>query len=567
MKLSALFLFLISFFLTNDITAQKPSFTGIDEITIRLFESGDSVTPYNQREYKNVFAAVETRYINTEINVKNLLYEEKEQSYNLTWKWVDTMGLEKGEAKGKIIIDPSWKYAYNNRGWGRNTPGGWFVGKYIAEVYIDKKLAGSKVFYVVPLKYKDQEIDDALWRKIDAEYNYDMAVGFLSTASPEVSVPFFSIAANKGHAMAQYYLGYFFLTGQYGARNEQSAMKWLSEAANNGITKSFYSLGYLYTLWSIPSGNTGYSVNYADYQKKAYYWLYISSYYAQKGDTTAASLLSTVETMLDSSERKKLKSKAYDFLTDMYIKKYGEKEYADAKEILLPLTFTHDGWAEYNMGQLYQWGLGVDKNDTIAMSWYKKAATDNYANAYYRIGSYYVNGTLQPKDIAKAIEYYKKGIEAGSGDAVYQLAWLYYDGKDIQQDYPEALRLFLKGSDMGNVKSLSMAGYMYEMGLGTEKNQTLANSLYKMAAEKGNAAAQYNMGLIYEFGKGTETDQDEALKWYMMSAKQDDADAQYKVGYLLEKKNRTQDAKYWYKRAVKAGNTDAKEALERLNQQ
>lgn len=63
----------------------------------------------------------------------------------------------------------------------------------------------------------------------------------------------------------------------------------------------------------------------------------------------------------------------------------------------------------------YQDGYLVDKHYTMALEYYKKAASQNDAKAQNSIRLIYKNGYGVPKDINIAIEWYdRSGIRRGS---------------------------------------------------------------------------------------------------------------------------------------------------------
>jgi TPR repeat protein len=64
-------------------------------------------------------------------------------------------------------------------------------------------------------------------------------------------------------------------------------------------------------------------------------------------------------------------------------------DYEAAIRLLRPLADQGDAQAQYNVGEMYQYGQGVPHDNAIAMNWYQKAAAQGYARAQHHIGFMY----------------------------------------------------------------------------------------------------------------------------------------------------------------------------------
>ena len=94
--------------------------------------------------------------------------------------------------------------------------------------------------------------------------------------------------------------------------------------------------------------------------------------------------------------------------------------------------------AEFQMGQLYDFGFGVEQDSATALAWYKKAAAQNHAAAQRTVGDFYQKGRGVAADAAEALRWYRRGAEADDLRAQYQLGQLYFDGTGVTRDYVEA---------------------------------------------------------------------------------------------------------------------------------
>lgn len=137
--------------------------------------------------------------------------------------------------------------------------------------------------------------------------------------------------------------------------------------------------------------------------------------------------------------------------------------------------------AQYELGQMYEFGRGVAQDYQAAMTWYAKSAEQNYAAAQYAIGLLYEHGRGVEADASIAATWYSKAAEQGDTWAINNLAMLYSYGK------------------------------------GVEANESKANELYLQAANLGHFQAQYNLAARYASGRGFEADLIAAYFWFERS--------------------------------------------------
>ncbi len=104
---------------------------------------------------------------------------------------------------------------------------------------------------------------------------------------------------------------------------------------------------------------------------------------------------------------------------------------------------------------------------------------------------------------------------------------------------------------------------------GTEEQQKEAFKLYLKSAEEGYAKGQFTVGVYYREGKEVvEQDYVQAVKWYTLSAKQGYAPAQHNLGFRYLNGQGVKQNKfttyYWWSKAAKQGNIQAKNSLDGL---
>lgn len=98
--------------------------------------------------------------------------------------------------------------------------------------------------------------------------------------------------------------------------------------------------------------------------------------------------------------------------------------------------------AMYNLGVIYDNGLGVSVNKSEAVNWYKLAADNNHKIAQFNLAWMYFNGDHLEKDFFQAFKYYELSAKQGYNKAQFNLASLYYSGDGTLKDYVSAYKWF-----------------------------------------------------------------------------------------------------------------------------
>lgn len=152
------------------------------------------------------------------------------------------------------------------------------------------------------------------------------------------------------------------------------------------------------------------------------------------------------------------------------------------------------------------------KDPATSFNLYKKAAEAGYIPAYYRLGNAYSKAYGTDRDYEAALAAYQKGADANDTDCVYELADCYESGRGTAKDYDKVFELAQKLNKLDPTSAY--LGYCYDEGIGTAKDPEKAFQLYMKAAEAGSKTAMNNIALCYENGTGVAKDYAEAIKWY-----------------------------------------------------
>ena len=92
-------------------------------------------------------------------------------------------------------------------------------------------------------------------------------------------------------------------------------------------------------------------------------------------------------------------------------------DYDAALKALLPLAERGDSRAQFMFGRMYEEGLGVDRSDKDAASWYRRAAGKGHAAAQYSLGGMHADGRGVPQDHLAAHVWFSLAMENGHGEA------------------------------------------------------------------------------------------------------------------------------------------------------
>lgn len=161
------------------------------------------------------------------------------------------------------------------------------------------------------------------------------------------------------------------------------------------------------------------------------------------------------------------------------------KDYASAVSIFNPLVESGDARACYELGLLYEEGLGVPKDPKLAASLFQKAADQNLPEGLFSLGRMY-------------------GVGKGG----------------IPLDHREAFKLYMRAAELNYSPAQVFVGLTYQIGAGgVTKNMEDAYKWYLRAAHLNNPIAQVNIARIYLDGSTRPRSFVNAHIWYDLAAR------------------------------------------------
>ena len=154
-------------------------------------------------------------------------------------------------------------------------------------------------------------------------------------------------------------------------------------------------------------------------------------------------------------------------------------------------AFSRIAEAQHDLGALYTAGqAGVTQNYERAAFWFRRAADQGIANAAYNLGVLYQQGLGQEQDLQKALDWYRRAAQMGHPEAQYNLGIAYIEGVGTRYNPALAAAFFQKAAFAGIVEAAYNLGLILENGLLGEVRGEDALVWYRGAAENGSAEAQ-----------------------------------------------------------------------------
>jgi len=371
--------------------------------------------------------------------------------------------------------------------------------------------------------------------------------------SNEKAVEYYTHAAEQEHPGAQFKLGVLYEQGRPGLTKEDSdakAAEYYTLAAEQGHPDAQFNLGVMYE-----EGRGGLSQHESNVKAVQYYTLA-----AEQGHAGAQFNLGVMyEEGRGGLERRESDAKAVGYYT--LAAKQGHPD------------------AQFNLGLMYEEGRGGLKqreSDAKALRYYTLAAGQGHPDAQFNLGLIYEEGRgglEQRESDAKAVQYYTLAAEQGDAEVQFSLGLMYEEGRgglEQRESDAEAVKWFLRAAEQGYADAQFNLGYMYEQGRGgisQLESDAKAMEYYTLAAQKGHADAQFNLGLMYEKGRArlNQLESDiKAMEYYTLAAEQGYADAQFNLGVMykqgrggLGQRESEIEAVKWLLRAAEQGYIDA----------
>ena len=166
-----------------------------------------------------------------------------------------------------------------------------------------------------------------------------------------------------------------------------------------------------------------------------------------------------------------------------------KKDYAAAYRNWKPLADRGDANAQFNLGILYERGLGVRRDMSEAFNLFHLASTQGLAAAQVELGRMYARGWGTAQRYGEAFQWFEKAALQGDPDGERNLGWLYDQGYGVARDYKIAAKYYRLAADRGNAEGQYALGELYLSGNGVPKDPVQAYCLFTRAELEEKKAA------------------------------------------------------------------------------
>lgn len=169
-------------------------------------------------------------------------------------------------------------------------------------------------------------------------------------------------------------------------------------------------------------------------------------------------------------------------------------DYATAIAQWTPLAGRGHAGAQYNLGRLHRHGLGLRRDDALALEWHGKAAAQGHAGALNALGDMYRVGLRLndrqlrlPRDFGQAARWYRKAVWRGHVGARFGLGLLYEQGGvGLGRNDAEAAKWFHQAAEAGHAGALIKLGELHAEGRGVPRDDVLAHMWFNLAAARAS---------------------------------------------------------------------------------
>lgn len=147
--------------------------------------------------------------------------------------------------------------------------------------------------------------------------------------------------------------------------------------------------------------------------------------------------------------------------------------------------------AQHDLAALYVAGTGgVPRDYGRAVFWFTKSAEKGMANAHYNLGVMYQQGLGVPQDASAALGWYERAAQLGHPEAMYNLGIANIEGIGADRNIARGVAFFKQAANAGVSQAAYNLGVLYESNFIGPADLTKAAEWYQTAANEGHAEAK-----------------------------------------------------------------------------
>jgi hypothetical protein len=135
---------------------------------------------------------------------------------------------------------------------------------------------------------------------------------------------------------------------------------------------------------------------------------------------------------------------------------YDEYDYDRAIEIWQGLAQQGHVLSQFNLGLMYETGVGVPVRYDLAFFWYRMAALNGHDDAKYNLGGLYFRGQGVEQSVEQAMRWWEESANAGNPNSAYNLGVLTLSQTADEATVQEAMIRLKQAADAGHPEAASL---------------------------------------------------------------------------------------------------------------
>ncbi len=126
--------------------------------------------------------------------------------------------------------------------------------------------------------------------------------------------------------------------------------------------------------------------------------------------------------------------------------------------------------AQWELAEMYKFGVVVAADDKLAVEWTRKAARQGQMDAQVEMGLRFEAGAGMEASATRAANWFRKAGEQGHLEAQLKLGRYYVDGKGVKRSDRIAMEWFRRAAEQGDLRSQRLLAAAYFEGRGLPRD-------------------------------------------------------------------------------------------------
>jgi len=150
---------------------------------------------------------------------------------------------------------------------------------------------------------------------------------------------------------------------------------------------------------------------------------------------------------------------------DRALDAYGKGDFHAVLNEIRPLAERNNAKAQRMLAEMYEQGQGVIANDSLAWSWFRRAANLGDAEAQFRLGQYHEQGKGVPISNAEAIKWYQRAAKLGHATAKARLGAMFLKARGTKPSQARGLALVQEAAQAGEPEAEALLDELGRKGV------------------------------------------------------------------------------------------------------